>query len=181
MGHIHNNPGEHDHTVSAFIIRADLIHPKLLLHRHKLLGKLMQPGGHVELLENPFQALCHEIIEETGYDLDQLEVLQPSPRIKFLPDAVLLPIPVAYSTHGFDLWPDHFHTDASYALVTGSLPRNDVAEGESKELRWFSLDELEEVDKDDIVENVWAIGMDILTMFLHEWKPVPLTEFGNKP
>ena len=58
MAHIHNEPGQHDLTVSAFIINvSDKENPKILLCRHKKLGKLLQPGGHVELDENPWQAV----------------------------------------------------------------------------------------------------------------------------
>ena len=45
MAHIHTEPGQHDFTASAFIIRTDTPEPKLLLHRHKLVGKYLQIGG----------------------------------------------------------------------------------------------------------------------------------------
>lgn len=35
MLHIHTQPGQHDHTVSAYIIRYINDEPYLLLHRHK--------------------------------------------------------------------------------------------------------------------------------------------------
>ena len=66
MAHVHTQYGEHDQTASAFIVRTDTEQPKLLLHLHKKLGVLLQPGGHVELQENQWQAICHEIQEETG-------------------------------------------------------------------------------------------------------------------
>jgi 8-oxo-dGTP diphosphatase len=66
MAHIHTKPGQHDFTASAFIIRIDTPKPKVLLHMHKKLGVLLQPGGHIELNENPWQAVHHEIEEETG-------------------------------------------------------------------------------------------------------------------
>lgn len=46
MAHIHTNPGEHDLTASAFIVRDDFAKPRLMLHMHKKLGVLLQPGGH---------------------------------------------------------------------------------------------------------------------------------------
>jgi hypothetical protein len=49
MAHIHTEPGQHDFTASAFIIRLDRLdergQPKLLLHKHKKLHKLLQFGG----------------------------------------------------------------------------------------------------------------------------------------
>ena len=71
MGHIHNGLNDHDFTVSAFIIRKDKNVNKLLLHRHKKLGKYIQIGGHVEVSENPIQALAHELKVESGYDLEK--------------------------------------------------------------------------------------------------------------
>jgi 8-oxo-dGTP pyrophosphatase MutT (NUDIX family) len=56
MPHIHTGPGEHDHTASAVIIRNESDGPKVLLHLHKKLNRLLQPGGHVELHETPWQA-----------------------------------------------------------------------------------------------------------------------------
>lgn len=85
MAHIHTNPGEHDLTASAFIVRDDFEEPRLLLHMHKKLHILLQPGGHVELNENPWQAIEHELREETGYTFDELEVLQPKDRLRFSP------------------------------------------------------------------------------------------------
>ena len=52
MGHIHTDPGQHDLTVSAFIVRESDGRPLLLVHRHKSLALLLQPGGHVELDEH---------------------------------------------------------------------------------------------------------------------------------
>ncbi len=53
MPHIHEL---YDFTASAYIL-----HPtesKILLLLHKKLGKWLQPGGHIELSEDPLQALC---------------------------------------------------------------------------------------------------------------------------
>jgi len=49
MSHIHTQPGQHDMTVSAFIVRQVDGEWKCLVHLHKKAGKLMQVGGHVEL------------------------------------------------------------------------------------------------------------------------------------
>ena len=65
MPHIHTKPGQHDHTVSAFIVRLDGKQPRILLHRHKKSGVYMQFGGHIELHENPWQAISHELLEES--------------------------------------------------------------------------------------------------------------------
>ena len=53
MPHIHTEPGQHDHTVGAFIICLGNNSPKILLHMHKKLNKLLPIGGHIELNEAP--------------------------------------------------------------------------------------------------------------------------------
>ena len=73
MSHIHNDPGHHDLTVSAFIILLDKTTPKLLLHRHRILKKWLQFGGHVELNENPWTAIIRKMSEESGYGIEQLQ------------------------------------------------------------------------------------------------------------
>lgn len=179
MGHIHKRKGQHDRAVSAFIIRTDFDEPKLMLHNHKLLGQLLQPGGHVELDETPWQAIAHEILEEAGYDFGQLQILQPDIfRITELPKAKVHPVPVIESTHGFDkLWPNHYHTDTSYAFVTDQEPNNKPVDGESTIIRWYSLEELKWVPAGEIVENIRVIGQHILTHFINEWVPVPVENF----
>lgn len=69
MPHIHTEPGQHDLTVSAYIVRMDLPEPAIILHKHRKLNKWLQFGGHVEPHENPWQAVQREIREESGYEL----------------------------------------------------------------------------------------------------------------
>jgi len=177
MAHIHTNPGEHDQTASAFIVRTDRTEPELLLHVHKKLGVLLQIGGHVELTETPWQAVCHEVVEETGYSLDQLKLLQPRLRMKSLEGATLHPLPVVYNTHNFDPESIHKHTDVSYVFVTDSDPNGLPANGESTIFRWVNLKQLRALDKGVIFENVREIGEFILTDILKEWQIVELSEF----
>lgn len=178
MAHIHNNVGEHDNTVSAFIVRTDMGEPKVLMHKHKKLNVLLQIGGHVELKENPWEAIEHEIAEETGYSMSQLQVLQPPYfTVTSLPDVIVHPVPVCYSTHGFELWPDHKHTDVTYAFIADGEPTTSPSEGESVDLRWFSVSELEALTPDEVVVNIQQLGVMVLTTFLKHWVPVPATSF----
>ena len=177
MAHIHTNPGEHDQTASAFIVRTDREKPELLLHTHKKLGVLLQIGGHVELNETPWQAVCHEIVEETGYSLDQLDILQPKLRMESLDGAVLHPLPLVHNTHNFDTAGTHKHTDVSYAFVTDSEPNNLPSEGESTDFRWVDIEQLKALEKRNIFENVRKIGEFVLTDILNEWQAVELSKF----
>src|SRR3954466_7704978 len=63
MPHIHHEPGQHDFTTSAFIVRTDRSEPQAVLHEHRKIGKLLQFGGHIELTESPWQALLREVRE----------------------------------------------------------------------------------------------------------------------
>lgn len=172
MGHIHTGDGEHDHTASAFIVRRDFDEPKLLLHLHKKLHVLLQPGGHIELNETPWQSITHELREETGYDLDQLHILQPKTRIDSVVGAVIHPVPAVHNTHYFDSEGKHRHTDVSYAFVTNEAPRHSPADGESVDIRWVSAAELEALDSSQIFDNVREIGRFVLTTLLEDWQPV---------
>ena len=177
MAHIHTEPGQHDHTASAFIVRIDETEPRVLLHMHKKLGVLLQPGGHVELSETPWQAVLHEITEETGYDISQFRLLQPKLRIKSIGGAVLHPQPLVHNTHHFDPAGIHKHTDVSYAFVTDEYPSGQPDDGESLDQRWLSLREIEALPDDEIYQNVRDIVSFLLTDVLREGEVVEPSEF----
>lgn len=177
MPHIHTGPGEHDATASALIIRYDMSEPRLLLHMHKKLGKLIQPGGHVESDETPWQAILHEITEETGYEHKQLHVLQPVERLRHLSGVALHPVPVCENTHDYG-GIDHYHTDRLYAFATDELPANQPGKGESTDLRWVTADELSALDNEIVFRNIKEIGHYALTFCAHHWERVPLSDFA---
>jgi len=153
MGHIHTEPGHHDFTVSAFIFRTDFDQPKIMLHMHKKLNKWMQFGGHIELHENPWQALEHEILEESGYDIAQLSLLTQTPAPAFRDSSSEShPIPFSINTHPFSN--EHSHTDLSYAFTTTEDPKHSLAKNESSNIRLFTEKEFLEIPTDQIPENV---------------------------
>ena len=174
MPHIHTKPGEHDFCASAFIIRLNEDEPRLLLHKHKKLGIYLQFGGHVELNENPWQALRHELLEESGYELGQLKLLQPPHSVRRLSGIIVHPLPVVLMTHNFDA--THKHTDIEYAFTTTETPRHAISEAESKDVRAFSRAELE--DKAfPIPDNVREIGLFIFDICLKYWERVDTSSF----
>lgn len=176
MPHIHTEHGQHDHTASGFIIRLDGPQPALMFHMHKKLGKYMQFGGHIELNETPWQTIAHELQEESGYELSQLEIMQPPHSLTSLHEAVIHPVPVAHNTHKF-LDEGHFHTDLGYVLVTSEPPRHSVEEGESTDIRLFTYDEIKVLSVDKIHENVREISLYILEVVLKEWERIPASDF----
>lgn len=173
MPHIHRGPGEHDLTASAFVVRDDFEEPKLLLHMHKVLNKLLQPGGHVEPHENPWKAIEHELYEEAGYTFGELEVLQPKDRLMSLSGAALHPVPIVVNTHNFKESNFHKHTDISFAFLAHAAPQFQPACGESKDLRWLNLDELNSLDETHIIENIREIGNFVLQHVYPNWERTP--------
>lgn len=171
MGHLHNEPGQHDYTVGAYIIRLDDTEPKALLHLHKKTQMLFPIGGHIELDETPWQAIAREIKEESGYLLSQTKVLQPQQRISRLSDATIHPQPIAVSDH--DVTSEHFHTDLAYAFVVHSEPESNADEGESTDLRWLTKEELEKLADAEIFPNTREIYNFIFNECLPNWEVVP--------
>lgn len=172
MPHIHTEPGQHDHTVTAYIIRSDGGDPRALMHMHKKLNRLMPIGGHVELDETPWQSIAHELSEESGYELDDLKILQPPGVIRALSRVALHPYPVAMNTHDFfdDRAGEHFHSDTAYAFVANGGPGHDVGEGESTDLRWLSESELDAIKSELIFENTREIYKFIFETCLRHWE-----------
>lgn len=92
----------------------------IVLHRHRRLGIWMQPGGHVDPGETPWEAALRETIEETGLDVTEPEGAP-----------VLVHLDVHPAAKG------HTHLDLRYLLLGADAdPR--PAMGESQEVRWFS-------------------------------------------
>ncbi|MFK7917793.1 MAG: NUDIX hydrolase [Ilumatobacter sp.] len=100
----------------------------VVLLKHKRLGLWLQPGGHIDPGETPWQAALREAREETG-----LEVAFAGP---FDADGVpeLLHVDVHAGGRG------HTHLDTRYLLDGGDA---DPAppDGESQEIGWFSWDD----------------------------------------
>jgi ADP-ribose pyrophosphatase YjhB (NUDIX family) len=177
MPHIHTLLGQHDHTVSAFIIDVSQAEPRLWLHSHKKYNKLMQFGGHVELNENPWQAICREIGEESGFAMDQLKILQPVGARPRDIDMVVWPQPMMSNTHALEL--GHFHDDLSYAFVTDEPPQNVVGEMESATLSLPTLKEIAAHDEGQIAANTQEMTRYLFENILGKWSPVACNEFAG--
>ena len=122
--------------------------------------------------------MLHEITEETGYHPDQLQVLQPTQRLKSLNGAILHPSAVCQNTHRFNQELEHWHTDTAYAFTTNSEPAGKPDDKESTDLRWLSEQELKEVPAGAMPENVREIALYILSDCLPDWEALPLNTFS---
>lgn len=182
MPHIHTNPGQHDATSSAYIvIEQPDAEPKIILHIHKKLGTWMQFGGHVELDETPWQAIAHELVEESGYELSELELLQPPVRLDSLRGAKSHPMPINENTHLIDTGDGtprpHYHTDRAYAFVARSTPRQIPHEGESQELCTMTIDEVRAIKRGAIPESTRQIALFLLEKVLISYDRVDPSKY----
>ncbi len=124
---------ELDRLDHPFDQRADLTHVTasgvvtgrrgVVLHRHRVLHRWLQPGGHVEADEDPEVAVVRECVEETGLAVAHLDG-----------GPVLIHVDVHPAAR------DHVHLDLRYLLTA---PDDDPSPGpgESQEVAWFSWDD----------------------------------------
>ncbi|HUC03933.1 MAG TPA: NUDIX domain-containing protein [Acidimicrobiales bacterium] len=94
-----------------------------VLHRHKRLGRWMQPGGHIDAGETPHDAARREAIEELGLAVEHLAS-----------GPLLLGVDVHAAALG------HVHLDLRYLLVAGDDDPHPPP-GESPDARWFDWQE----------------------------------------
>lgn len=127
MPHIHEL---YDFTVSIFIV----FDSKVLLVNHPRYNMWIPIGGHIELDEDPEQAVYREAKEESGLDI---ELISHSPNIKssgtkFLPNPNYLDVHEANTPH------HHI------ALTYFAQAKNDksILSDEHSEMRWLSLEDL---------------------------------------
>jgi 8-oxo-dGTP diphosphatase len=178
MPHIHTEPGQHDLTVSAYIIRTDTKEPTIMLHKHKKLGIYLQFGGHVELHEHTWKAITHELKEEAGYDISQVQLLQPPDMIKKLNTSVLHPYPLIHQTHKFgDM--NHNHTDIAFAFIASEQAKNHVDASESQDIKLFTRQQLIEAPSHKVPEDIKTVGLYLFDVCLEKWDRVATTNFSK--
>jgi 8-oxo-dGTP diphosphatase len=165
--HIHTEPGQHDITASAWIVRQIDGVPHVLVHMHRKFNKLMQVGGHVEIDETPWQTLAHELKEESGYSLSDLRILQPDAEMPAIAEAIVHPVPVLSNTHRVSV--DHYHSDYCYAFVADAAPTESPNEDESQDLRWITINDLEQAVTDG---TAWKDVLDIYRYVVEKCLPI---------
>ena len=98
----------------------------VLLHRHRKLGIWMQPGGHLEPGEQPWDAAVRETFEETG-----LPVAHP-------PDGPCL---VHVDVHGGTAALPHVHLDLRFLVLVSTDDEPRPPPGESQQVRWCTWED----------------------------------------
>lgn len=179
MAHIHTADGQHDLTVSGLIIQTDGSQSRVLLHIHKKLGVYLHFGGHVELHETPWQAVLHELLEESGYEASQLQVLQPKQRFILQHEgrSVQHPTPFYFSTHPFDPDGQHYHSDTTFAFITREEPKHPIGAEEADTLRLFTAEDVRALNDQEIYPEMRELCLYALENSYEEWVPVPATSY----
>lgn len=129
MPHIHEF---YDFTTAVFIVNGGSV----LLVNHPRYDKWLPPGGHIELDEDPEQALYREIEEETGLNVE-LMTTKPSfasPGTKFMPTPNFMDVHEAN--------PPHRHIGLTYFALSNT--RDARLSDEHKELAWVAEANLED-------------------------------------
>lgn len=131
MAHIHEKI---DFTASVYIVHGG----KILLHKHKVLGIWLPPGGHIELDEDPNEAAIREAKEETGLDVELVgkRTVYDTP----FGASDLIP-PRFLNRHFYDAKRTHEHVDMAFFGRSASDAARPEVEG--GEIRWFTKEELE--------------------------------------
>ncbi len=106
-----------------------------LLHLHKTLRRWLQPGGHIDPGEAPWDAAARETEEETGLPARHR---QDRPKLFHL------------DTHPAG---EHFHLDLRYLLFCEAADPAPPA-GESQDVRWFDLDEAVAIADEGLVDGL---------------------------
>ena len=136
MSHINQNI---DFVADVFIVYQD----KVLLRMHEKYNIWLVPGGHIELDEDPVQAVIREAKEEAGLDIELIGTVPPIPDVEEWSRSELLP-PVFMNRHRIS--PTHEHISLTYFATTKSdhvVPSGDDV---SNEWRWVTDKELDAMD-----------------------------------
>lgn len=120
-----------DFTIAVYIVYDD----KVLLIHHKQLLKWLPIGGHIELHEDPEEALFREIQEECGLEV---EVAGTKPTLNEVGTKSLLP-PIYLNIHDIKL--PHRHVGFIY-FAKAKSDKFAHNQEEHNDIRWFTAEEL---------------------------------------
>ena len=131
MAHIHDRI---DMVATALIVNKG----RVLLRLHDKYNTWLGVGGHIELDEDPNQAVIRECKEEVGLDVKLI-----SPRRENYPQTDNTPLVAPFFLNRHWINETHEHVDLLYVAVSETDKVN-PGEGETKDgIKWFTLEELE--------------------------------------
>lgn len=127
MAHIHE---KYDFVISVYIVHDG----KVLLVHHPRYDKWIPMGGHIELDEDPEEALFREIQEETGL---KVEILATKPDVK-QSDTKFVYAPRFIDVH--DANTPHKHIALVY--FAKAKTNEHILSAEHSEINWLSIGDL---------------------------------------
>ncbi len=130
MPHIHE---QYDFVIVVFIVYKDTV----LLVQHPRYNKWLPIGGHVELNEDPEEALYREVKEESGLEVT---ILADLPKLESEDGVKFVPSPSFIDVH--DANPPHKHISLTYFATT--TDPNPKKSNEHTDMRWFSATDIED-------------------------------------
>lgn len=137
-------------TVSGFVS----IDGRTALHRHARLGIWLPPGGHIEVDEDPIDAVLREVLEECGLPV---EILPSGPRFLAEPPPQI-PVPVKIGIYDIPkdgvLAEPHQHIDFIY--FTRPLGPDTALPDDGHDWTWFDAAALA---SPDIPADVRELGL----------------------
>lgn len=116
---------------SVFVINP--INKKILLVKHGMFDKWVQPGGHIEDDEVPEEAAVREVFEETGIKVTLLGERFPRE------DDFIKPLGIQKNR----TLKGNTHIDIIYAGIPNNFDSELILSEESTGIGWFSRDELD--------------------------------------
>ena len=125
-------------TGSALVVNFD--GSRVLLHHHRKLDRWLQFGGHCDGDEDILRVARREALEESG--IQGLIVASERPF-----DLDIHEIPA----HGAD--PAHFHYDVRFMFIAPESASPVISE-ESRDLRWFTAEELDSIPLDESLRRM---------------------------
>ena len=148
-------------TGSAIIF--DYKNSKVLLIKHIILQRWLQPGGHIEKTDaSILDGVYREIFEETNIAKDDLMLISPIFGKKFPIDIDSHPIPENPAKHE----KQHFHHDLRYFF----LYKGEKITEESENLKWSDVSSLSsQVTFLKLVKKIWdLLDIDLNTRLFYE-------------
>lgn len=126
----------HIHELIDFTVVAYIVHDqRVLMIDHKKSKMWLPIGGHVELNEDPDEALLREIKEESGLEV---EIIGEKPEFDD-PNVKTLLAPAYMDIHSID--EKHRHVGMVY-FAKAKSDKTTLAEKEHNAIRWFSQEDL---------------------------------------
>lgn len=139
------------YCASAFVLNGE---NKILLIWHKKFNKYIQPGGHIENGEKPYETAMREVLEETHIEID-IPVKEP------------FSIGEYYNNVGHQI---------DYQFIGFAKNENIRKNDESFKAGWFSIEEIDNIDVVNDLKDKVKLVLDNVKNGEDIWKKELLLE-----